>query len=135
MRVLLILLATLAMALFINKWAGGYGGTFMLLVLLISLGIPYPLSAFKSARYKRRINKWLEQAGLQLKNVEPRAHRFRSGKLFWKSTDAQLVFSVKSGNSEYWFACGSWWLGVYSNKISIYQYIDRKLVFFERISA
>ncbi|MCD9460692.1 hypothetical protein [Marinibactrum halimedae] len=38
-----------------------------------------------------------------------------------KTSAVQLVMSCMSEGDKYWFVCGSYWLGCYSNQIIIYK--------------
>jgi hypothetical protein len=104
------------------------------LYILIQVAPNY-LRAVKAQRFERRIERWMIDKGIVLKYVGPERRYFTRGKLRKYASTAQLIFSLKNGEMEYWFACGSWWFGAYSNRISIYEANQDAVVLKEKIYA
>ena len=89
---------------------------------------PIFTTMIKLNRYKAACITWLKNKGHNYNNIEPQPHMLFKGKLRWKVSDAQLVFSIKNcENEEYWFACGSWLMGTFVNKIRVFQNVNGKL--------
>lgn len=104
-------------------------------VFIVFYGIPTSMSVHGQKRFCDRIKLWMEQNGIASEYASLQTHMLTKGKLGWKASDIQLIFSLRHEGLEYWFACGSWWFGVYNKEISIYQYADNKLNFVQKISA
>lgn len=111
-----------------------------LLALLIALSlfafvhiIPNYLQIAKAERFQLRIEQWMTDNGIMFKYVAPERRYFTRGILSKYASPAQLIFSLKNGDMEYWFACGSWWFGAYSNQISVYEANQGAIVLKEKI--
>jgi hypothetical protein len=58
------------------------------------------------------------------------------GKLKWKVSDVQLVFSIRnSEEEEFWFSCGSWLFGTFSNDIKVYKVMGKELSIVDTLKA
>ena len=135
MRSLIVLGLIVSTGLLINQLFGAYGDIFAIVAIFLLLIMARTFGPFKREKYAKHISHWLASNGVESSNVEPKSHMFFNGKLFFKASDAQLVFSYKDNSTEYWFACGGWWLGSYQNKLTVYRYTDNQLKLLETQNA
>ncbi|OZG75031.1 hypothetical protein BTA51_01110 [Hahella sp. CCB-MM4] len=96
---------------------------------IVILQGPYVVGFIRRNEIKARCKNWLTEQGYQYKYVDLNAHMLSKGRLRWRASDAQLIFSIKNcEEEEFWFACGNWWLGTYIGGIKVYQVRHGKIV-------
>ena len=93
-------------------------GLFMLLLMLslVAMG-----SAWHFRRSRSLLERWAERNGYRIMAAEYR-HVLR-GPFFWTSSKGQTVYrvtvEVTGGVRTGWVRCGSWWLGLLSDRAEV----------------
>lgn len=112
--------------------AGFYFGVISIIVLLV---MPRIFNLFEKEMYANRIGSWLSSSTPNFVQSQLKMHNFSNGKLRFKVSDAQMVYSYSGNETEYWFACGHWWLGSFKRQISVYSVQNNELSFVEKFNA
>ncbi|MFV1922239.1 MAG: hypothetical protein ACMZ63_06525 [Methylotenera sp.] len=112
--------------------AGFYFGVISIFVLLI---MPRIFNIFEKEMYSKCICSWLSTRTSDFSQSQLKMHNFSNGKLRFKVSDAQMVYSYNGNATEYWFACGHWWLGSFKRQISVYSVNNNELSFVEKFNA
>ncbi len=91
-----------------------------LIVIVMAVGIA--AIAWHLSRSRSLLEEWAAENGYQILHSEYR-NLFR-GPFFWTSSKGQTVYYVKVRDSEGtirtgWVRCGSWWLGLMSDKTEV----------------
>lgn len=133
MRVILLVIVAIflgKMVYFFN-YRVGFNLSFVLLFILIML--PNIFQYFARKKYISTIEAWLMSKGVGVGALKWRT--FYWNKLFWKTSEAQLICSVNEGECTYWFVCGDWLLGGFIKKVFVYrECVKEGFVFCERIN-
>ena len=136
MRFILLVIILIGLGALLNYLSMQFTQAIILSLFTIFFIGPTLTSYIKLKRYKTKCTEWLAENGMCFKYIQPEPHMLSKGKLRNTVSDAQLVFSLRnSDEQEYWFACGSWWLGTFSNEIAIYQSVDGKLIYISKVYA
>ncbi len=122
MRFLLIIFLLLLLSFSIREVSERAAITTMIIGFIILIWGPMLFGFLKMKRYYNACDDWLKIKGHNYRYVKPELHIQTKGKLAWKVSGAQFVLSCKNSETEeYWFACGNWFWGTFSNKIKVYQ--------------
>ncbi|MBN1657432.1 MAG: hypothetical protein JXA93_03470 [Anaerolineae bacterium] len=93
--------------------------TIGVLAILIVVGLVALVIYVHISRSQKLLRRWADENGYELLNVEHRM--FRKGPFVWSSR-GQTVYRVEVRDKggivrKGWVRCGSWWAGVFSDKV------------------
>ena len=130
---LLVIIALTAQAInSLYSGSGFYVGGISIVVLIV---MPTVFNFFEKEIYSNRIVSWLSSSTSNFVPSQLKMHNFSNGRLRFKVSDAQMVYSYNGSETEFWFACGHWWLGAFKRQISVYSVQNNELSFVEKINA
>ena len=92
-----------------------------ILAFFVVLGIAAVVLYLHITRSQKLLKRWADDNGFESLHVEHRM--FRKGPFFW-SGRGQTVYRVEVRDEQGverkgWVRCGSWWAGVFSDKVEV----------------
>jgi len=128
MRIILIFLVCLSLGKGVEALGYSNGFSFTFFSLAVFVFLPIIVTLLRLRTFQRACNRWLKDNGYIYTQLSPEPHMLSKGRLRWKVSDAQLVFSIRNKeDEEFWFSCGSWLFGAITNKVKIYKAMGDKL--------
>ncbi len=128
-RTFLILIVAIAIGQLLNLLNNDMGFYLTIVLFILAEFGPRIIMKKNEEMFRECIQNWMQKNNFTNADLEYRY--FRKGKIKNKTSDVQVVYlinspSLESSGVNYWAVCGSWLLGLFVKKVTIYKSAEDK---------